>query len=94
MAASKPATSGRGAPKQAFAAREAHEALREVKKLVDEATVTTHQVELESFHIAVCQGETKDVRRALQAVIDGLKSQRFDAALSLALEKLEAAATS
>jgi hypothetical protein len=39
-------------PKQAFAAREAHEALLDLKKIVDEATETAHSAELESFHLA------------------------------------------
>ena len=94
MAASnKPTTPGRDTPKQAFAAREAHEALLELKKMVDEATTTTHRAELESFHIAVYRGENSGVRRALQAVVDRLKSQSFLAALSLAREKLESAAS-
>ena len=83
----------RESPKQAFAAREAHEALLELKKLVDEATTTTHAAELESFCLAVKRDEGTSVRRALEAVIERLKSPNFDAVLSVAREKLETAAS-
>jgi len=78
-------------PKQAFAAREAHEALLELKKLVDEATVATHAAELESFCLAVKREQTTSVRQTLEIVIERLKSPNFDAALSMAREKLETA---
>jgi hypothetical protein len=81
----------RPAPKQAFAAREAHEALLKLKKLVDEATKTTRAAELESFRLAVRREPGTSVRQTLQTVIKRLKSQDFDAALSIALEKLETA---
>src|SRR5215467_7807611 len=78
-------------PKQAFAAREAHEALLELKKLVDEATVATHAAELESFCLAVKREQTTSVRQTLEIVIERLKSPNFDAVLSMAREKLETA---
>ena len=78
-------------PKQAFAAREAHEALLELKKLVDEATVATHAAELESFCLAVKREQTTSVRQTLEIVIERLKSPNFDAVLSVAREKLETA---
>jgi hypothetical protein len=82
----------RGRPTQAFAAREAHEALLELKKVVDEAAKTTHAAELESFAIAINQDETDGVRRTLQNVAIRLKSHDFDAVLSQARYKVEAAA--
>ena len=78
-------------PKQAFAAREAHEALLQLKKLVDEATATTHAAELESFCLAVRNEPPTNVRRTLETVIERLKSPNFDVVLSVAREKLETA---
>ena len=52
-------------PKQAFAAREAHQALLELQRLLDEAAKTTHAAELESFHAAK-RGEDTAVRRTLR----------------------------
>jgi hypothetical protein len=79
------------APKQAFAAREAHEALLELKKFVDEATVATHAAELESFSLAVKREQPTSVRGTLEIAIERLKSPNFDALLLLAREKLETA---
>jgi len=81
----------RETPKQALATREAHEALLELKKLVDEVTVTTHAAELESFCLAVKRKQGTSVRGTLQTVIERLKSPNFDAVLSEAREKLETA---
>ena len=78
-------------PKQAFAAREAHEALIELKNLVDEAAKTTRTAELESFHVAVSQGENAGVRDTLRQVADRLTSTQFDAMLSQIREKLQTA---
>jgi|SRR5215467_9197947 len=72
----------RDTSKQAFAAREAHEALRDLKNIIDEATKTTHNAELESFHEAVYCGESSFVRSSLQKVVELLKSPTFDAVLS------------
>ena len=84
----------RGKPRQAFAAREAHEALLELKKVVDEAAKTTHAAELESFSLAVNQDENKGVRRTLHNVAIRLKSHDFEVVLSEVREKLETAASS
>jgi hypothetical protein len=84
----------RGKPKQAFAAREAHEALLELKKVVDDAAKTTHAAELESFALAVNQDENDGVRRTLQNVAIRLKSHDFEVVLSEVREKLETAASS
>jgi hypothetical protein len=81
-------------PKQAFAARDAHEALLVLKDLVDEATKTTHAAELESFHMAVNHGQNTEVRRTLQDVAERLKSSDFDAVLLEVREKLEIAVSS
>jgi hypothetical protein len=78
-------------PKQAFATREAHEALIELKKLVDEAAKITHQAELESFHAAIIRDRDSGVRRSLQDVVERMKSPEFDRAIFVVREKLEAA---
>jgi hypothetical protein len=55
----------RDRPTQAFAARDAHEALLVLRELVDDAAETVHAAELESFHVAVSEGQNTDVRRTL-----------------------------
>jgi hypothetical protein len=81
-------------PKQAFAAREAHEALLVLKELVDDAAKTTHAAELEAFYLAVNQDENDGVRRTLQNVAIRLKSPDFEILLTEVREKLETAASS
>ena len=78
-------------PKQAFAAREAHEALIELKKLVDEAAKITHEAELESFRAALNRDKDSSVRRSLQNVIERVKSSDFERAIFVVREKLETA---
>jgi hypothetical protein len=63
------------------------QALLELKKLVDEATKTTHAAELESFHVAVSHGQNTEVRRTLQNVVERLKCPDFDAVLSRVRKK-------
>lgn len=78
-------------PKQAFAAREAHEALIALKKLVDEATRLTHEAELESFRAAIRRDPNDSVRKSLQSVIERVKSPDLDRAIFLVREKLDVA---
>lgn len=78
-------------PKQPLAAREAHEALLELKRVVDEATKTLHAAELESFHVAALHAEAHSVRRTLRHVRDRLKSADFEMVVSQVVEKLEVA---
>jgi hypothetical protein len=80
-------------PKQAFAVREAYEALLGLKKIVDEATETAHTAELESFYLAVKRSEIDGVRRTLEEVEAHMNSPTFDATLSRVREKLETAAS-
>ena len=81
----------RDTPKQAFAAREAHEALLELKQLFEEVTKTTHAAELEAFHLGVGGDEYNEVRLALETIVTRLRSPDFDAKLSRARETLEIA---
>ena len=78
-------------PKQAFATREAYEALLELKKIVDEATTRTHAAELESFSAPLHHGQDDSVRRSLRDVIERVKSSDFEKAVFVAREKLEMA---
>src|SRR5215470_18311189 len=61
-------------PKQAFAARDAHEALLELKQLVEEATKDTHSAELEAFHLGVGGDEYNEVRLTLEGIVARLRS--------------------
>ena len=81
----------RNCPKQAIATREAHEALLELKKLVDSAEKETHEAELESFSAATKSGENTGIRRALQRVVERFQSPNFDAVLTTIREKLQTA---
>lgn len=56
--------------KWALAAREAHLALLDLKKVVDEAARTTHAVELEAVHLAISPGPTRDSTTALRVVME------------------------
>ena len=79
--------------KRALAARDAHLALLELKKLVDDAANVTHAAELEAVHLAVRSRQGDDVRSTFRVVVDRLRSPDFEATLSQAREKLETAAS-
>ena len=69
----------RDTPKQAFAAREAHEALLELKQLMEEATT-----------LGVGGDEYNEVRLTLETIVARLQSPDFDAKLSRARQTLVA----
>jgi len=77
--------------KGALAARDAHLALLDLKRLVDEATQTTHAAELDAVGMAISTREDKDIRTMLSAVMARLHSPAFETALSHVQEKLETA---
>ena len=77
--------------KQARAARDAHMALLDLKKLVDEATETTHSAELEAVHLAVSSDASGDISTAIRTVLDRLGSQDFESSLSKARQSLQTA---
>ena len=77
--------------KRALAARDAHLALLDLKKLVDEAAQTTHAAELEAVHLAFSRNQTGDVSTTLKVVKERLVSGDLEAALTKARENLEAA---
>jgi hypothetical protein len=77
--------------KQALATREAHIALLDLKKLVDDATQTTHAAELEAVHLAIRPHPEGDTSVTLRVVLERLRSANFEATLSQVREKLEMA---
>jgi hypothetical protein len=77
--------------KRALAARDAHLALVDLKRVVDEATQTTHAAELEAVHLAFSPSQTGDVSTALRVVIERLGSANLEATLSKVRENLETA---
>jgi hypothetical protein len=78
--------------KRALATRDAHLALLELKKLVDDAAKTTHAAELEVIHLAITSEQTDDIRTTLRVIVDRVKSPKFEATLSQVREKLQEAA--
>lgn len=76
-----------------MAARDAHQALLELKKLVDDAAETTHAAEFEAIHLAISSNQESDIRSAFRVIVERLKSPNFGTAVSQVLEKLEVAAT-
>ncbi len=60
--------------KRALAARQAHLALLDLKKLVDEATQTTHAAELEAVHLAI---RSRPHRRSIHIIARCSGTSRF-----------------
>lgn len=77
--------------KQARAARDAHMALLDLKKLVDEATQTTHSAELEAVHLTVSSNASGDISTVIRTVLERLGSQDFESSLSKARQSLQTA---
>lgn len=71
--------------------RNAHEALAVLKKLVDGAEEKIRLAERETVAVAIGHQRGDDPLRTLRAVKETLKSQRFEAAVSDAREKIETA---
>jgi hypothetical protein len=63
--------------RRALAVRDAHEALLDLKRVVEEATRTTHCVELEAVHLAVRSSKTGDISSRLRSVLERLGSSDF-----------------
>jgi hypothetical protein len=77
--------------KRALAAREAHLALLDLKKVVDDATQTTHAAELEAVHLAIRSRQIEETSTSLRDVLEGLRSPNFEATLSRVRESLQMA---
>jgi len=80
--------------KRAIATRDAHLALLDLKKLVDEAARATHAIELEAIGMAISQRQHCDVCTTLRVVVERLRSSDFETTLSQARAKLEIAVSS
>jgi hypothetical protein len=77
--------------KAALVTREAHQALLDLKKLVDSATQKTHAAELETVGQAVGSSQGEHALRTLRTVAETIGSPDFDATLSQARMKVESA---
>jgi hypothetical protein len=77
--------------KRALAARDAHLALLDLKRVVDEAAQSTHAVELEAVHLAISPRPGADICSPLRDVLERLGSANFDAILSRARQSLQTA---
>jgi len=78
---------------RALAAHDAHLALLELKKLVDDAAQATHAAELEAVYLAVSARQGDDIRTTLRVIMDRMASPNFEVTLSQVREKLETAAS-
>jgi hypothetical protein len=77
--------------KRALAARDAHLALLDLKKVVDEATQTTHAAELEAVRLAISSRPNGDISSSLRDVLKRLGSASFEATLRRVRESLQLA---
>jgi len=77
--------------KRALAARDAHLALLDLKKLIDEAIRTIHAAELEAVHLAISAGPRGDISSSLQDVLERLGSANFEATLERVRKSLQLA---
>lgn len=77
--------------KRALAARDAHMALLDLKKLVDEAAQTTHAAEMEAVHLAVSARPKGDISSTLRVVMERLEPANFAATLTRVRESLQIA---
>jgi hypothetical protein len=77
--------------RRALAARDAHLALLDLKRVVDEAAQTTHAAELEAVHLARRPRMNGDIASRLRSAIESLGSDAFQDSLSRARQSLQSA---
>jgi hypothetical protein len=77
--------------KRALAAREAHLAPLDLKRVVDEAALTTHAAEPEAVHLAISSRAGRDITMTLRVVMENQGSTRFETALARVRESLQLA---
>jgi hypothetical protein len=77
--------------KRALAAREAHIALLDLKKLVEEAAQTAQDAEFEAAHLAIRPRTDGDIAPKVRKVLDRLTSADFESVLLRARENLQIA---
>jgi len=75
----------------ALITRDAHVALAELKILVDRTAEKLRVAERETVGVAIGRGLDENPLRTLQAAADTLQSPNFEAAVSLAKEKMQSA---
>ncbi len=77
--------------RRALAARDAHMALLDLKRVVEEAARTTHCAELEAVHLAISSRRTDDITSKLRSVLEQLASADFESTLAKARQSLQMA---
>jgi len=77
--------------KRALAARDAHLALLDMKKVVEEAAQNTHLAEMEAVHLAMVAEPAGNFAAAVRAVLERLESADLEATLQRARQSLLAA---
>lgn len=75
----------------ALITRDAHVALLDLKKLVDSAAEKIRVAERESVGVAIGRRQGDDPLRTLRDAAEKLQSPNFEAAVSLAREKMQTA---
>jgi hypothetical protein len=75
--------------KRALAAREAHIALLDLKRVIEEAAQTAQDAEFEAAHLAIRRRTDGDITPKVRKVLDRLAS--FEATLVRARESLQIA---
>jgi hypothetical protein len=75
--------------KRALAAREAHIALLDLKRVIEEAAQTAQDAEFEAAHLAIGRRTDGDITPKVRKVLDRLAS--FEATLVRARESLQIA---
>jgi hypothetical protein len=75
----------------ALITRDAHVALAELKILVDRTAEKLRAAERETVGVAIGRGPDENPLRTLQDAADTLQSPNFEAAVSLAKEKMQSA---
>jgi hypothetical protein len=77
--------------RRALAARDAHLALLDLKRVVDEAAQATHAAELEAVHLAIRPRMHGDIASKLWSAMERLGSDAFRDSLSRARQSLQSA---
>jgi hypothetical protein len=77
--------------RRALAARDAHLALLDLKRVVDEAAQTTHAAELEAVHLAMSPRMHGDITSQLRSAMERLGSAAIQDSLSRARQSLQSA---
>ena len=77
--------------KRALATREAHIALLDLKRLVEEAARMTHDAEFEAVRLAITPQTDGDVTSTVRSVLEKLTSADFEAFLIAARQNLQTA---